>query len=229
MNDRTNTIFGWILFAGIIGLGMSIVSSKIFHADDPMRPETLGFVVEGVETEGGDEGDYDLGALLAVADVAKGETAATARCGSCHSFNQGGPTGTGPNLYGIYGSPVGGHAAGFAYSSALKDKGGNWGWENMDAWLKSPRGWAPGTKMSFAGLGNDEDRANILLYLNTLGGGLTPPPPKATDEPEAEDGDGVPEPAQVNDPDGLAEEAKLEGQAAAAGPTGSSNAGTRAQ
>ena len=82
------------------------------------------------------------------------------------------------------GKPIGSHAAGFAYSSALKDKGGNWTWEAMDEWLTSPRGFANGTKMSFAGLGKPEDRANVMEFMASYGGAPAKPEPVA---PEAED------------------------------------------
>jgi len=213
MGDRTNTIFGWILFAGVIGLGLSIISGKIFHADSPERPETLGFVVEGVVEDGDGTGGPSLAMLLASGDAAAGAKAAAGRCGTCHSFEQGGPSGTGPNLYGIYGSPVGGHSGSFAYSSALKDVGGSWGYENMDEWLKSPRGFAPGTKMSFAGLGNAEDRADLLLYLRELGGG-----PALPEVEEAAPAEGEGEPEVISDEDGLAEPAKLEAEAMANQP-----------
>jgi cytochrome c len=65
------------------------------------------------------------------------------------------------------GKAIAGVSPGFAYSPALTGKGGNWDWESMSQWLKSPRDFAPGTKMTFAGLGKAEDRANLLAYMNT--------------------------------------------------------------
>ncbi len=163
MTDRFNTIAGWILFAGIIALGLSIVSGMYFGGDKPHRPEVMGYPIEGVAEEGADEGP-SLAALLATGDPAKGESV-FAKCTSCHTIEQGGANGIGPNIYGILGQPIGKHAAGFAYSGDLAAFGGNWTYEVMDAWLKSPKGMVPGTKMSFAGLGNPEDRANLMLYL----------------------------------------------------------------
>jgi cytochrome c len=133
-----------------------------------------------VVEEGADEGP-DLGTLLAAADPAAGEKV-FAKCVSCHTVEQGGANGIGPNLYGVVGKPIGKHAAGFAYSSALADHGGEWTYENMDEWLANPRGFAPGTKMSFAGLSSPEDRANVIAYMHANGGGPAFPAPAA---PEA--------------------------------------------
>lgn len=164
--SNMNTIYGWVLAGGIAALGLSIVSGKYFHADKHDRPETMGYVIEGVEAEGGGEQAVPLATLLANADPAKGEKI-FAKCAACHSIDKGGANGVGPDLYGSMGKPHG-HVAGFAYSDALKAVGGNWDWEGMNAWLTSPRKYADGTKMSFAGLGNPEDRAALMLYLNNM-------------------------------------------------------------
>ena len=177
MQDRFNTIAGWTLFAGIVALGSSIASGLYFQADKPHRPHEMGFPIEGVVEEGAEEGP-DLGTLLATADVAKGE-ATFAKCMACHSINQGGANGIGPNLFGVVGKPIGKHAAGFAYSGDLADHGGDWTYENLDHWLKSPKAFAAGTKMTFAGLGSAEDRANVIAYLHANGGGPAFPAPAA--------------------------------------------------
>lgn len=180
MNDRFNTAAGWVLFAGIVGLGLSSVSSRYFavHA-----PEEGGYPIEGVAEDGeGAEEVLDIGALLANADVTMGEAAATSRCGTCHTFNSGGADGQGPNLFGIMGTPIGQHAPGFAYSEALAGHGGSWTYENMFAWLESPRSFAPGTKMSFAGLSSPEDRANIIRFMYENGGGPALPEPLPEEE-----------------------------------------------
>ena len=177
MQDRVNPIAGWTLFAGIVALGSSIASGLYFQADKPHRPHEMGFPIEGVVEPGAEEGP-DLGTLLAAADATKGE-AVFAKCAAGHTITQGGANGIGPNLYGILGKPIGKHAAGFAYSSDLAGHGGEWTYENMDEWLSSPRGFAPGTKMSFAGLGSPEDRANVMAYLKAHGGGPDYPAPAA--------------------------------------------------
>ena len=183
MGDRFNTVAGWALFAGIIALGGAIVSSKYFHDE---RPEKMGYAIEGVEAEGegGDSGP-GLNTLLASADVAAGEKV-FAKCAACHTVNQGGANGIGPNLWGTVGEAIAQGKGGFAFSDALKSKGGQWSFDNLDAWLKSPREFAPGTKMTFAGLGNPADRANLIAWLNTQGSNL--PLPAADAAPAAAEG-----------------------------------------
>lgn len=170
MNNDTNTFFGWVLFAGVIALGLSAISSRVFDLEAPENP---GYVIQAAEA-GEVEAGPSLAELLATGSAEAGE-AVFAKCQSCHTINQGGANGIGPNLYGIMGLPIGKHAAGFAYSSALSGKDGVWDFENMYAWLKSPRAFADGTTMSFAGLGDGQDRANIMLYMLANGGGLELP------------------------------------------------------
>ncbi|MGE4409834.1 MAG: cytochrome c family protein [Sphingomonadales bacterium] len=172
MDDRFNTFAGWALFAGIVALGGGIVFGKMFHSE---RPEHMGYVIEGVEAEGegGSEGP-SLNELLANADIAKGEKV-FAKCVACHTINDGGANGIGPNLHGIVGEGVGTGHGGFPFSDALKGKGGSWDFATLDVWLKSPREFAPGTKMTFAGLGKPEDRANVIAYLNSQGSNLPLP------------------------------------------------------
>lgn len=185
MDDRFNTASGWVLFSGIVALGASIGAGMYFHADSYDYPEDKpwGYHVEGAE-EAVEETGPDLGTLLASADAAAGE-GVFAKCTACHTIDQGGANGIGPNLYGIMGAAIAGKA-GFAYSSALSDKGGEWSWENMDAWLESPRGFASGTKMSFAGLSKPEDRANVMEFMATYGGAPAKPEPAPVEVAEGD-------------------------------------------
>lgn len=177
MNNDTNTFFGWVLFAGVIALGLNAISLRVFDLEAPENP---GYVIQAAEA-GEVEAGPSLAELLATGSAEAGE-AVFAKCQSCHTINQGGANGIGPNLYGIMGLPIGKHAAGFAYSSALSGKEGVWDFENMYAWLKSPRAFADGTTMSFAGLGDAQDRANIMLYMLANGGGLELPEVEAAVE-----------------------------------------------
>ena len=88
------------------------------------------------------------------------------KCTACHTIEKGAPNQLGPNLWGVLGEPIGkGH--GFAFSDALASKGGTWTWDSLSEWLKSPKAFAPGTKMTFAGLSNPQDRAKIMAFMNT--------------------------------------------------------------
>ena len=184
MDDRFNTIAGWVLFAGIVALGSSILAGEIFHSE---RPETMGYPIEGVELEGeeGAAAEQPIAVYLASADAAKGE-AVFKKCAACHNADQGGANALGPNLWAIMGAP---HAAkpGFAYSDALKSKPGNWDWQAMSDWLKSPKAYAPGTKMTFAGLSKPEDRANLMAWLNAKGSNLPLPAAPAAGAEQADD------------------------------------------
>ena len=175
MNDRFNTIAGWVLGGGIVLLGATLVSGEIFKSE---RPETMGYPIAGVQEEGeGGEAEQPIAHFLQTADAARGE-AVFRKCAACHTVNAGGPGGVGPNIHGIMGAALASRP-GFAYSEALRSKGGSWGWEEMSAWLASPRAFAPGTKMTFAGLSDPQDRADLMVYLNSQGSSLALPPPPA--------------------------------------------------
>ncbi|MGQ7829823.1 c-type cytochrome [Altererythrobacter sp. Z27] len=188
MDDRFNTTAGWVLFSGIVALGLSVLSGKYFHADKEDRPEQLGYVIEGVEAEGAGGGAAapDLGTLVAAATPEAGEKV-FAKCAACHTIAQGGANGIGPNLFAVMGTKIGAHAAGFAYSPALSGHGGQWDWESMDAWLTNPRAFADGTKMSFAGLNKPEDRAAIMVYMESMGGAPARPVPVVAEAATAEE------------------------------------------
>lgn len=102
---------------------------------------------------------------LASADPAKGQKVFS-KCKACHKLEPG-VNATGPTLYGVVGRPIG-SVEGFRYSKALAEHGGNWTPENLDAFLTKPKDFAPGTKMTFAGLKKPEDRANVIAYLQSI-------------------------------------------------------------
>jgi cytochrome c len=164
MDDRFNTIAGWVLFAGIVALGSSIVAGELFHSE---RPEKMGYPIEGVvqEGEGPAAAEQPIEAYLAKADVAKGQQIFN-KCMACHNADKGGANQVGPNLWDVIGEPIG-QGKGFAFSDALAKKGGNWDWDKLGQWLNSPKAFAPGTKMNFAGLSNPQDRADVIAFLNS--------------------------------------------------------------
>jgi cytochrome c len=163
MDDRFNTIAGWVLFAGIVALGSSIVAGEMFHSE---RPKTMGYPIAGVQQdgEGGAAAEQPIEVYLAKADPAKGQQIFN-KCMACHNADKGGANQLGPNLWDVLGEPIG-QGKGFAFSDAISKKGGTWNWDNLSQWLTSPRTFAPGTKMTFAGLGDPQDRANVIAFLN---------------------------------------------------------------
>jgi len=195
MNDRHNTIAGWVLFGGIVALGSSIVSSEVFNTH---RPETMGYPIEGVVQEGATaEAAKPIEFYLASADPTKGEQVFK-KCTACHNADNGGANALGPNLWGVIGEPIGKGAHGFAFSEALAGKGGAWDFVNLSEWLSNPKKFAPGTKMTFAGLGNPEDRANVIAFLNAHSN-APKPLPAAPAEATAAAGDKAAAPAGGNE------------------------------
>ena len=187
MDDRNNTTTGWLLFAGIIALGGWVATGEAFK-DHPV--EAGGYPMPGGEEGGAAGADAKpVEFYLASADAVKGE-AVFKKCAACHVIAAGGANGIGPNLWAVMGAPIGKHVPGFAYSAALVGKGGNWDWKAMDDWLASPRAFAPGTKMTFAGLGSPEDRANVAVYLNKQGSNLPIPAAPAEAAPGAAPAEG---------------------------------------
>lgn len=132
---------------------------------------------------------FDLGAALANADLARGERVYAGQCATCHTINEGGANGTGPNLFDTVGASKA-HIPGFNYSAALANMEGEWTYENLDDWLRNPASYLRGTSMSFAGIRRDADRAAVIAYLaaNTA----NPPPfpePLPAEEAPAEEGE----------------------------------------
>ena len=180
MDDRFNTIAGWVLFGGILALGLNSLSGHYFLADKHERPATLGYAIAGADDAAGGAAVAvePIANRLAKADAAKGE-AIFAKCKACHTVDQGGANGIGPNLWAVIGDAIGQGRAGFAFSDSLKGKSGKWDFATLDTWLTNPKAFAEGTKMSFAGLTSPEDRANVILYLNSKGSNLPLPAPVA--------------------------------------------------
>ena len=190
MDDRFNTIAGWVLFAGIVALGSSIVAGEMFHSE---RPEKMGYPIAGVVQEGGEgaAAERPIEVYLAKADPAKGQQVFN-KCAACHNAEKGGANQLGPNLWDVIGEPIG-QGKGFAFSDALSKKGGTWNWDNLSQWLTSPKAFAPGTKMTFAGLSNPQDRADVIAFLNSHSDAPKPlpaAPAATTDASSAKPGTG---------------------------------------
>ena len=170
MVDHTNTIAGWILGAGIVALGGTILSGEIFHHKDV---EKGGYEVADAAPSGGGEAAVVEITNFAIGDAAKGAEVFK-KCASCHTIAAGGANGIGPNLNAVMGKKHG-SVAGFAYSEGMVAKPGNWDFAAMDEWLLAPKKYVAGTKMSFAGLGKASDRADLIVYLNAQGSNLPIP------------------------------------------------------
>ncbi|MEM9434280.1 MAG: cytochrome c family protein [Pseudomonadota bacterium] len=135
------------------------------HGGDDHQAAYVIEVEEDVVEEEVEEVDFAV--VLASADPAKGEKV-FAKCKACHKLENG-ANGTGPHLFGVVGRTIGAEA-GFGYSGAMAAVAEFWTPENLNGFLESPKGWAPGTKMGFAGLKKVDDRANLIAYLETIGG-----------------------------------------------------------
>ncbi len=189
MSDLTfNKIAGAVLATGLAIVGLRELSASVFT---PEHPAKAGYLVE-VADEGGEGGAAaadtppDWGTVLTTADVAAGE-ATFAKCKSCHSIEQGGPNGTGPDLWGVVGRKPGSHG-GFAYSTAMTDFGAKqavWDYDHLYEFIKGPQKYIPGTKMTFVGLKKSEDRVNLIAYLKAQGGTLPVPAPDPSRAPGA--------------------------------------------
>jgi cytochrome c len=175
-----NKLAAAVLVAGLIAMLSGTIARVLYK---PEIAEKRGYYVEVAEANsGGGEApaavaEPDIGVLLAAADVAAGQKV-SGKCTSCHAFEQGGANKVGPALYGILNSGKAAHA-GFAYSDALKAKGGTWDYAALNEFLKNPKAYVPGTKMAFVGLKKPEDRANLILYLRSLGKDSVPLPAAA--------------------------------------------------
>ena len=213
-----NKIIGAVLGTLLFVMGVGFLAEAIYH---PIEARGPGYALPEPEVaeHGGEAVEeapaVSLGVLLASASAERGASAVR-KCQSCHTFGEGEANKQGPNLYGIVGGPQA-HAEGFAYSDILlqhHDEGLTWSYENLDAFLASPKGYAPGTKMGFAGVKSPEERADILAYLQTLSGSPVPFP-AGEEAPAAEEaapaaGEVAPE-AAVETPTTTSEETPVEG------------------
>jgi cytochrome c len=180
-----NKVLGAILGTCLILLALNIGAGALFAPEKPAKP---GYAI-AVKTEGGGEKKEaaqaePLPVRLAKASVEKGQATAK-QCLACHTFEKGGPNRVGPNLYGIV-DEARGEGRGFNFSSAMKAKGGKWTYDELDKFLTDPRGYISGTAMTFAGIKNDQQRADVIDYLHTLSDNPPPlPKPEASNAPAA--------------------------------------------
>jgi cytochrome c len=214
-----------ILIAGILFFLTGLIGDSLVHVRQPEKP-ALAIAAAPAAGGGGEAkpaGPAPIEPLLASANVQDGEQYAKKVCVACHTFNKGGKPGVGPNLYGIVAAPHD-HEEGFNYSPAMqKFKGQPWTFDALNQWLYKPSTYAPGTRMSFAGITSDKQRADVIAYLRSLSDNPLPSPQEAkapaTAAPSSGGaGTGAPQP---NAPEGSAKPAGAPGSGPAAGGSAS--------
>ncbi len=168
-NLEGNKIAAAILTAGITFAVAGVIGRLLVHPTMPHQAAiTIAGEVQPAAAPAAAPALDPITPLLASADVAAGQQVAQRQCASCHSFNEGGRAGVGPNLYGIVGANHA-HAEGFNYSQAIRGMADKpWTYEELNAWVHSPRAYAPGNRMSYAGLNNTQQRANLIAYLRSI-------------------------------------------------------------
>lgn len=186
MSDLTfNKYAGAVLATAFVIAGLVQLSNGVFSEEKVAKP---GFQVAVTEEAAGGaaapEVPPDWGTVLKTADPVAGE-AVFQKCKSCHNADNGGANGTGPNLWGVVGRPPASHA-GFAYSDAMKTFGAKqptWDYEHIYEFIKGPQAYVNGTKMTFVGLKQPQDRINIIAYLHSQGSTLPIPAPNPAAAP----------------------------------------------
>jgi cytochrome c len=171
-----NKIAGGLLSAVLLAMVIGKVSGMLVHPVPPAKP-----VFEAVDEAAAPAGASaaapaalePIAPLLAKANPAAGEAAFNKKCATCHTAAQGGANKVGPNLFGVVAGKKA-HLDNFTYSKAMVEKGGNWEYEDLNAFLAKPAAFLKGTKMAFAGVGNAQERADIIAWLRTQHS--SPPP-----------------------------------------------------
>tara|TARA_Y100001970_G_C14134975_1_gene803782 strand:+ start:64 stop:603 length:540 start_codon:yes stop_codon:yes gene_type:complete len=163
-----NKIVAAVLMVALLVIGIGKLSDIIFHVEKPKKP---GYVVEVEKIESKSETSesvedtkVDIVALMAMGSASDGEKIFK-KCAACHSINKGGKNNIGPALYNVVGRKVGG-VEDYKYSKALASYDKEWSFEELNGFLIKPAKWIRGTKMAYAGLRKEEDRASVIKYLN---------------------------------------------------------------
>ena len=163
-----NKIIAAVLMVALLVIGIGKLSNIIFHVE---KPETPGYSVEieavsttSVSSSSTDSEKIDIAALMALGDIATGEKVFK-KCAACHSIVKGGKNNIGPALYNVVGRKTGA-VEDYKYSKALAAYDKEWTFEELNGYLIKPAKWIKGTKMAFAGLRKESDRASVIKYLN---------------------------------------------------------------
>ena len=164
-----NKAMAAVLVCGIAFMMSGLVADGLVH---PKRLAQTAIKIDVKEAPAASAGPAEapltpIAPLLAKADPAAGGADMAKQCAVCHDWTKGGPAKVGPNLYGVVGGPHA-HMPGFTYSAGLTAIKGPWTFDELNQWLRNPRSVVPGTRMSFAGISSDQERANVIDYLHTL-------------------------------------------------------------
>ena len=164
-----NKIVAAILLVALLIIGIGKLSDIIFYVEKPEKPGYEVKVEEAVTVSSQSSSDaseekIDIAALMALGDITVGEKVFK-KCSACHSIVKGGKNNIGPALYNVVGRKVG-SVSDYKYSKALSEYGKEWNFEELNGYLIKPAKWIKGTKMAFAGLRKEKDRASVILYLN---------------------------------------------------------------
>ena len=164
-----NKIVAAVLMVALVVIGIGKVSDLIFHVEKPEIPGYAVDVEQAVVTSAESSSDaseekIDISTLMAMGDLATGEKVFK-KCAACHSINKGGKNNIGPALYNVVGRKIG-SISDYKYSKALSEYEKEWNFEELNGYLIKPAKWIKGTKMAFAGLRKEKDRASVIMYLN---------------------------------------------------------------
>ena len=174
-----NKIIAAVLMVALLIIGIGKISNVIFHVE---KPETPGYSIEvekvnttnTVASSETTEEKIDIAALISMGDLATGEKVFK-KCAACHSIVKGGKNNIGPALYNVVGRKVGA-VSDYKYSKALAAYGNAWTFEELNGYLIKPAKWIKGTKMAFAGLRKEKDRASVILFMNSKSNSPLPLP-----------------------------------------------------
>jgi len=163
-----NKIVAAVLMVALLVIGIGKLSDVIFHVEKPKTPgysvEIDAVTTETVSSSSSEKDEIDIAALMAMGDISHGEKVFK-KCAACHSIVKGGKNAIGPALYNVVGRKIGA-VEDYKYSKALNAYDKEWTFEELNGFLIKPTKWIKGTKMAYAGLRKEKDRASVIKYLN---------------------------------------------------------------